>query len=231
MPIRRSFRRTAAVYSFPNAATVLGVSLVMLAIGPSGANFLADEPPRSQSLKLNRDLLRSALGHSWVTAEPQADEWKPRFNGVAEEIQETFTDGIRPVHVYLGYYTRQRNSAEMVSSQNLLFDRRRWHWVGEKAHLMTVDGQAVKVKAVLLRGKTTSRVVMSWYWVDGSYTGNPVSAKLMQVKTRLLSHSSQGVAIALAADFHGSPDEATDAIERFIRSSSLSSMLKALAQA
>ncbi len=226
--VARPIRSAGAYYSVPRAVAVFSLSLLALAAGPVGTAVLADHTPRS--MPISRELLRSAVGPSWAAVESYDGGWKPKFNGVAAEIQETFTDGIRPVHMYLGCYAQQRNSAEMVSSQNLLFDRRKWHWVGEKTYRMTVDGQAIKVNAVLLRGTSASRVVMSWYWIDGTFTGNPVSAKLMQVKTRLVSQTSQGVAVAMAADYYASPDEATDAIERFMRSFSLSSMLKALSQ-
>ncbi len=221
-PVRSAFAR----YSLTHAVTVLSLSVVALATGPFGKAVLADQAPGS--ISISRELLRSTVGPSWFAVAPYEGEWKPKFNGVAAEVQETFSDGIRPVHMYLGYYAQQSNSAEMVSSQKLLFDRRKWHWVGEKTYRMMVDGQPIKVKAVLLRGTSASRVVMSWYCVDGTFTGNPVSAKLMQVKTRLVSQTSHGIAIAMAADFYRSPDEATDAIERLVKASSLSSLLKSL---
>jgi exosortase A len=145
----------------------------------------------------------------WMPVASASADWRPRFPGHRAELLQHFSDGARTVHLYMAYYDRQRQGAEVVSDVNKFTDSagRRWRNVArhpaeraERAERASEGAPvAVQVRRMTLRGRRL--LVWSWYWVDGRFTSNPYVAKLLEAKVKLFGGENAAAAISVATAY------------------------------
>jgi EpsI family protein len=59
------------------------------------------------------------------------------------------------------------------------------------------------------------RTIWYWYWVDGTLTGNPYLAKLLQAKVKLFGGIRSEAIIVAASDYGDVPAEGQRSLEEF----------------
>ncbi|MGE5176387.1 MAG: exosortase A [Hyphomicrobiales bacterium] len=159
----------------------------------------------------------------WTGPIDTDDDWRPRFERPAAEIREAYVKGGRRIELYAACYGRQRQGAELISSMNRVYEvRSGWRrTTDEIVRTLTIDGAAFPVIETDLlneaRGADRRRLCWQWYVVAGTATTNPYAAKWLDARALLTGHGRPSVAIAIAADYGRSPDEAAQTLADFVR--------------
>ncbi len=152
----------------------------------------------------------------WTRTEPHEPLWLPAFRGSTADIHSGYVtaDGAS-VDLYVGYYRRQTQDAEVTNELNLLYPDD-WMRTGGGRTVAEVDGETVTVQANLIRHGRDLRLAWSWYWVDDTFTDNRLVAKLHEVKAKLLGGRDAAAIVAVAAPFSENPAEAERVLGRFL---------------
>lgn len=210
-------------------AMISVAAIIIAASGPAYARLTAG--PGERVARTEVDLQHLTVGAPWVqTAE--ASSWQPDFQGADAEVLRSYSNGERTVDLYIAAYAYQRQGAEIVNQLNRFGDEDAWRRVGLGHTTEAIDGSDRMVRMVYLSSGVRKRLVWYWYWVDGRFTGDPMIAKLLQVKARLVDDVSPAAVIAIAAEYEEKPTDAAAALKRFLGSvSSFRALLEALAKA
>ncbi len=166
----------------------------------------------------------------WKPLDADLGRWKPLFAEAAGELKQTYTSGAQQVYFYLAYYAGGRGGAKLVSSANLISKGPGWIYVGERSATATVDGELVSAHETLLRSQEATLLVWSWYWVDGRFTGSSYRAKLLRVKARLFGGPQASALIAVGANYAPDRPEAANALQDFLRHTSVRAALNGLSK-
>lgn len=160
----------------------------------------------------------------WRTSDYSGIDWRPDFKNADGEVHQRYSNGPDMVDLFIGVYTHQRQGAELINSSNSLAGDL-WERRTAGRFDLTIDGQtlAVPVDRILrpaLSGWGASsmreRAVAYWYWVDGQLVTNPLQAKLLAARARLLGGEQASAVIAVATDYKGDKDTARPVIQTFI---------------
>lgn len=168
---------------------------------------------------LSRPLDAPAVGDGWTTAPEITTDWRPHFAGADGELMRTYRKDGREVHLYLAYYTHQRQGAELINSANSFVDGHRWQRASSGTASTEVGGHPLEVKATRLLGRGgAGRLVWEWYWIGDRFTSDRYIAKLYEAAAKLFGTTQSAAAIIVAADFHDNPAEAAVQLADFVDS-------------
>ncbi len=151
----------------------------------------------------------------WQTTAPAHADWRPMFPNTSQDLMWGYSDGTRQVDLYVAYFARQRQDAEVVNWMNNLAGEEVWQRAGSGTTTVTLEGQEVSADYVRIVAGDRERFVWYWYRVDGHTTGNAYLAKVLEVKAKLLGGEQAAAVIALAADSAGDPKAAHSTLTRF----------------
>ncbi len=163
----------------------------------------------------------------WRKRGESLTQWRPTYHGATLEIEQTYTKDNAVVSLYLAYYARQGEGAELINDANVLIPEKHPVWQQKKRgkRILRLGGEPLEVATALLRSPAQSLYVVHWYWVGGEMTANPVLAKLYQAKHTLFGGDSAAAALVIAAEMDEDPRPAVVAIQQFV-----DDMLPAIAQ-
>jgi EpsI family protein len=111
-----------------------------------------------------------------------------------------FADGSHIVHLYLSYYAYQRPGAELMSAQSMGQEVPGWNDIGEQVRRVRSPDAQFEVNEKTIANGAKRRIMWSWYWVDGVFTSNSSTAKLLRAKSRLLRQPQDAAQITLVSD-------------------------------
>ncbi len=142
-------------------------------------------------------------------AEPPT-AWRPRYIGPDAELVAAYEAGGRPVLLYVAYYHRQRQGAELVNSQNVLVPQKDpgWREGGTGPAQVRVAGRSVPVRETVLRGHGAHAgedwLVWRTDWLGGRYLTNRYWEKLLQAWYRLTAGPQEAAALIVATPYRDS---------------------------
>lgn len=157
-----------------------------------------------------------AINPNWTRLETQDPVWLPRFEGADRLVLESYRSEDATVDFFVAYYLYQRQGAEVVYYANSFHDGEVWRRAESGSARLQQAALPETVNRDRIVSGGTQRLVLSWYWIDGELTADPIMAKLLQVRARLFGSESAAAVIAVAADFDQDPQEAKAVIERFL---------------
>ncbi len=196
-----------AVVGVAVAALIIAVALHQLAghaLARSGATapvFAVPEPPLP-----------------WRLVDDEPADWRPAFQNPDGEARWRFTDGRRQVDVYLAYYARQREGAEVVGHANRL-ENELWRRAGGGRVIVPVDGTRIEWSQVSLRGRHEQRLAWTTLWVDRAFTAKPWMAKLRQTRAMLFGGEPAAAAVVVSAPHWDDREAAAAAMRDMIAAS------------
>jgi EpsI family protein len=155
----------------------------------------------------------------WQADPGELTSWRPQYEGTDASLFRVYRKGDRAVALYLGYYGRQRQGAELINSRNLMVEQKHavWENVGESKRLGVLDAPALDVRETLLRSRGQRLIVWDWFHFDGRDTINPYLAKLLLAKNRLLGEPDDGFAVIVAVPFEDQRAVAEATLREFLR--------------
>jgi exosortase A len=196
--------------SFP---AVSGAVLLSMAVWPALGNMgTGDDTPAEVSLAV------PAPRGGWQTAAAPLSEWHARYIGTDAAVNQTYQHGDQKVSVYLAYYRRQRQGAELINSDNVLIKQKDpvWRQTADSPHEVVLDGKHLQVRLAKMRSADQDLLVWYWFWIDGHTTTNHYLAKLWDAKAKLTGETGDAAAIVLSAQFTDQGADAEKALEEFM---------------
>lgn len=190
------------------------LALALAAAGPLGVAWLHLTAPALGPLTLTAP---SAVP-PWQGPVAGSDDWQPEFIGADSQVHQRYSLDGRTVDLYLAYYRQQRQGAELINSQNRLYDGKRWVYVGETGQTVPLANNELGVRALRIAAAGRQRLVWHWYWVGGWSTTSPITAKLLEAWDQLSGRHRGSALIAVAADYDIQPAEAEALLGRFLES-------------
>lgn len=157
---------------------------------------------------ITSDFAPPAGGNGWQRVATQDDLWKPIFEGADREYRTTYMKNGVPVTLYVAYYAWQRQGAEVIGAGNRITDGEHWARAASNRSFADVNGNTIDVKATRMIRAGRGRVALSWYWVDGQFTSDPIRAKFLEGRGKLLGHPRAAAAVIAVAPYE---ETATDA--------------------
>ena len=154
----------------------------------------------------------------WTVQADSDPTWDPTFGGSDARFMETYSNGEHEVTLFIAYYAYQRQGAEVVNQSNQFSHKKGWQRSGGGQGEAKVDGEPMDIHSTRLVFNDDHRLVWSWYWVDGRFTGNPYVAKLLQAKAQILGGLPAAAVIAVATDYELRPSEAKPVLRDFLDS-------------
>lgn len=167
---------------------------LLVAAGPAVAGLLLQGGSHPDTAQLELP----PVAAPWSVT--QAGDWAPSFQGVTAEIQQRYSDGARAVDLYVAYYARQSQDAEVINPVNRLAADPDWSRAADQSIELEVGGQRITATATRIFGPGgRKRVVVAWYWVGGEMVSDPIRAKLLQLKG-LITGQPEAAAILISIE-------------------------------
>lgn len=190
--------------------TVLFVVAVWPVIGASiNAGYKAPI-----SISLNEPVSRGG----WHSTARSKSSWRPHYTGTDAVIDQSYQLGTHRVNLYLAYYQRQRQGAELINSQNVLVPQKDpvWRQTADIPYEVTINGKHLEVRLAKVRSDDEDLLVWYWYWVNGQTTTNHYLAKLWDAKAKLLGETGDAAAIIISTPLHDDPGHAENELKDFM---------------
>lgn len=204
MPLTASSGRTFAVWMA--VATSLAVSAPGLAAWLDTQR--AQAPVRHPELPIGRN--------GWSGPYTDESAWQPHFAGAMERRGEYRKNG-RNVQVYLAFYPRQTQEAELINAMNTMYDAEQSRRLAESEFQVPLsNGRAWRVHATQISSAGNSRLIWHWYEVDGDATTNHILAKAYEVRGRLSASTKGSAAWAISTQYELTAAEAEAELAPFV---------------
>jgi len=217
----------AVTASAPGLATWLDArasqvvpSVVVLPIGVSGW-----EGPRHVEVESK---------NAWRPQFPGATEYRGRYIAGTADSAIAISDAIlttpvisHSIDVYIAYFNHQQQGGELVNVMNAVFDHEEERLLKEGMYSLNLrSGQTWELRETHVKYRGGSkRLIWQWYEIAGSATNNNVTAKLFEIRRRLLLPNQHSAAIVVSSLYDISADEARERMTLY-----LNDMLPALRQ-
>jgi exosortase A len=205
--------------TLPNAkpAAVILASLLALTLWPAAAHYLHS----SFAVKARQVVLKTPeQGTAWHTENEPLVNWSPRYIGMDTSVLQTYGQNGSKVGLYLAYYRRQAQGAELINSQNVLVIQKHPVWQQPHQDKITVRlrGEAYEVFESQLRSHRQRLLVWHWYWVAGRYTANAYVAKFFEALARLTGNRRDGAGIVVFTSIDADVEGARETLQSFVDS-------------
>lgn len=134
-----------------------------------------------------------------------ADEltsWRPSYQNLDAEQVITYERNGKRVMLYLGYYHRQRQDAELVNYNNVLVkeDDHSVRLLKKPGSEMMVVGQSMFIPRHQLKTASRSFEALSIFYVHDEYMAGDIKVKLAQTKARLTGAPRFGVLVVVLSE-------------------------------
>jgi exosortase A len=188
------------------------LALAVAAVGPLGVAWLHLTAPAVGPVAL----AAPPAAPPWQGPVAGGDHWPPAFIGADGQLRQSYSLDGQTVDLYLAYYRQQRQGAELINSQNRLYDGKRWVYIGETGQTVLLAGGELAVRALRIAATGRQRLVWYWYWVGGWTTTSPITAKLLEAWDQLSGRHRGSALIAVATDYDIQTAEAEALLGQFL---------------
>ena len=206
---------TAPAYQATSWGAMPPISLFIAVASASIYNNVVVEN-RPQSTGLGDQTHLSAPG--WRIL-PPTDDWRGSFNGADSEIHATYRRGSSNILLSQGYYSYDRQNAEIVGAGNVAYDKKNWRRHDASVATFSLLGNVEQVTVNhLFDAKGRRLLSIQFYWLGDKVYADPRFLKLQQVADRLTGKNSHGGVFIIAAPYRSHPEDAIAAIRDFLSS-------------
>jgi len=206
---------TPALTSAPRRIGIAGtVALAVIVLAPPAYAYLVMRTPA--------DLPTVTLPPppevvGWTRVDAPGD-WQPQLANTDARAVWAYRQDAAVADLAIGYWAFERQGAEAVYHANRMADNESWTRIGVGRHRLSIADLPTTVQRERMQSYIDYRAVLWWYWIGGSFTADTITAKLLQVRDRLLGRHRPAAIVALSARYADSPEEAHKIIEQFLAS-------------
>lgn len=200
-----------------STVVVFAASLVAVAVWPAAAYQLRSDTPEAGGV-IAEPVIRPAARAPWISDSQDWVDWKPRYVNFDRELQTSFVDGAERVGIYLAYYERQRQDAELVNSQNVMIPQKhpQWRQLDEEQVTIELGSQPAQVRQAWLGSANQKLLIWHWYWINGTHTSNRYYGKLLEARDRLLGRPQRSVGVVVYTEYDHRNDGSAQVLQRFL---------------
>jgi exosortase A len=135
----------------------------------------------------------------WQATTAYDMSWAPDLRGANRGFVRSYVSGQHRIDLYWALYSGERGF-ELLNSYNRVTNAKAWPVVADDFEYETINNTPVRLNRTLLGSGPVSRSVLTWYWVNGEYTGSAFRLKFLQVRSRLLGNSTPTCVITVSTD-------------------------------
>jgi exosortase A len=192
----------------------LGITGIMLAIaagaGPASGVLLK---ARKLGAECGISVPKGQL--DWAGPSIPVDIWEPDYQQADQSVRRIYLSQDSAVQLLAIYYQQEHQGAELINSQNHLYDGHRWRRVAESRQVIPLGDDNLQVHETIMRSTNKLRVVWHWYDIAGQLTTSPIKAKFLEAWAHLADQAGGAMLIAVAAD-SSEPEKARALLLRFL---------------
>ena len=134
-------------------------------------------------------------------------DWSPAFANADLKSQQSYARNGDTVDLFIATYSRQRPGREMITYGNRLIDPTAWSIVREQPRSIEFGSKILPLVELVASSGDQRRDVWFVYRLDGSFTADPLMAKLLELKAKLLFGDQRAAIIAVStSDANGDAD-------------------------
>jgi exosortase A len=173
--------------------------IVLLSMGPLAMySIRATQAANDQNVRL-----MSPEGASgWRQTEMGFQGWNPIFHGATDQLKQTYVRGGSTVNMYVAYYVRESQDAELISAVNLFFDPKNWTRIQSKTRqIFLPHHKTVRLRQLVIKSGTQRRMIWYWYDIGGTTISDIYLGKLLQAWHRLTGQDRGNAAVVLMLQF------------------------------
>jgi exosortase A len=122
----------------------------------------------------------------------------PEFSGYRAKFEGQTTEGVQ---VFIGYYAKQTEGFEVVSSENRLIQEN-GEWISLSSNLYAVEStepQELRVREAIVQRGNKQFLVWYWYTTSRSETTSPIKLKLDILKSTLMGQGDRATLTAVSS--------------------------------
>ena len=137
----------------------------------------------------------------WVPVPAASAPWKPHYSGYASYISQTFRKDDRTVELYLAFFRNQGKGRELITSGNVLIEKREFNWRQLTTGYDNIDwagGRAEAYRAEIA-GPGSRLEAYRLYWINGTITSSDYVAKALTAWSKLRGRGDDSALIVVYA--------------------------------
>jgi EpsI family protein len=199
--------------------TISTLAMIFLALttGPVLAFLKSSESlPRMDNLVIPSEI------NEWRFRSHIVDvyQYKPDFR-TADIISNGYyiNNSGEVVYTYIGYYWKQEQGKELISSLNSMYNKSVWHAVKTIRRDINIQNKRFGINEIVLQSNSGQKIlVWNWYYLAGTRTNNHVIAKLLGIWKELTNQKGAAVFI-IASKVTNSPESSRKILKQFLNQS------------
>ena len=148
---------------------------------------------------------------------PWSADWSPKFTNADVQVQQSYARDGEAVDLLLAVYAYQAKGREMIAYDNSIVDQTRWSIVRERHRTLDFASKTLPLTELVIASGDQHRFVWLFYWVDGTFTADPIIAKLLEIKAKLFFGDQRAATIAVATSEAAGQDNADSVLQSFLK--------------
>lgn len=153
----------------------------------------------------------------WSEVPTASNAWIPAYQGLDRELLKSYENSAgERITLFIGYYAKQRQDAELGNYSNVLVvqDDARWRAITQLP--LDFSNIGINASSARIKSHTEQHLTSYFFYVDGQWATNKYETKWLQLKAQLLGGRNDGAIIALTTSLQESEKTATDLLKRFV---------------
>jgi exosortase A len=194
----------------PGVAIAAVLVAALTAVAPSYSEYLASRESGSFAT-----VVLPAPTNGWALVEPAAPLFRPHFVGGRVTVEKVFERNGRRVGLYIGYYSQEREGAELISFHNTLVPTRDRSWIQLRQGRAATHQPNFDAVQTQIRSFNTELTVWHWYWAGERWTTQPRIVKIRQAVDKLLGQGDDAAVVVAYTRSDKAGDDASALLHSF----------------
>ena len=134
----------------------------------------------------------------WKEVTVQEKSWKPAYHQLDRELLKHYenSEGDR-VTLFIGYYAKQRQDAELGNYSNVLVMQKDKDWRAFRSASSLLPVIEIEAPTAFIKSNKMQYMASYFFYVDGQWATNKYETKWLQLKAQLLGGRDDGAIIAI----------------------------------
>jgi EpsI family protein len=155
---------------------------------------------------------------AWQTAAQGNSTWRPDIGNADAELLQDFVSPHGQISLHVSYFSHQRQGAELVQEGNASFAAPPWRIVARSELPLRISQNTVRVPCATIDSDGPQRLACHIFWVNGTFTGSALTAKLYQAIGRLSFQSPAAAVLSFSWEPSPVPGDETKQVENLFQS-------------
>ena len=190
-------------YSNKHLMGSLAVTIITIALWPAWVFALN----KLQHVESYAEIQLPTEQEIWKIKKEKLWAWMPRSVGSDRDIHQFYSvseNQTGAVGLKISQYLEQKQSSEVVNSQNKLFNNQmpRWRVAEKNNEKIIFNGEEIEIVSAIVKGPGKNLLVWYWYKIGTHYTVNNYVAKLREVESKLIDGRRDAAIFSIATSIN-----------------------------